>query len=206
MDATAEDNDGFDQGLDGQDKNTSFWDSEGVFKAPPPTHEMLRELVAGLCTDMEYLRSWWSAHENIIRAIPEANASRVHDIFVEGAMSARSVARCANITIDTELIYAYRWTRPPEEQLPQPPDFGPPPPYTWLGDNLGLGSEPKFIHVKTPQGNFDTSLSEVLRNIDLFAEPGRTRILWMLPFIFDIPRPLNKLGERPARQHDFFHH
>jgi len=183
----------------------SFWDANGVFSGSPPSAEIMKETLSHLCMRMEYLRSWWSAHEELLRTIPEANAVRVHDMFVEGVIDARSLARWAGITVDTEFIHAYQWTRTPEEMLPEPPEVGPPPPYTWLGGNLGPGQEPPFIHVRTPEGRFDTSLSDALRRIDHFAEPGRSRILMMLPFLFDIPRPLTELGKTPLRQDDYFY-
>lgn len=64
-----------------------FWDSEGVFRSAPPTVAVLQETLARLCTTMEYLRSWWSAQGDLVRSIPEANSSRIHDYFVEGCAS-----------------------------------------------------------------------------------------------------------------------
>ena len=62
-------------------------------------------------------------------------------------------------------------------------------PFKWIGDNLGLGSdEPATIHARDPDGRLtDLRIEEALRHIDMFAEPGKTRILVALPYEYNIP-------------------
>lgn len=77
--------------------------------------------------------------------------------------------------------------------LPKPPEVGPQPPLMLAGSNLGLGyphSEVEIFAV-SPGYRYDLTLEQALRHIDLFVEPDRTRILWTLPYQFDIP------GETP---------
>ncbi len=61
--------------------------------------------------------------------------------------------------------------------------------FKWVGDNLGLGSDvPATIHARDQDGRLtDLSIEETLRHIDMFDEPGRTRILVALPYEYNIP-------------------
>ncbi|MFM9438351.1 hypothetical protein ACFDR9_005456 [Janthinobacterium sp. CG_23.3] len=72
--------------------------------------------------------------------------------------------------------------------LPEPPEVGPAPALRYYGGDLGLvDAQDVTIHAHTPTGWVDLMLEQALRNIDQFAEPGRTRILLVLPFHFDMP-------------------
>lgn len=71
--------------------------------------------------------------------------------------------------------------------LSEPPEVGPAPALHYAGGNLGMTDGPVIIHIVTPIGEIDATLEYALRHIDHFAEPGRTRILLVLPFHFDIP-------------------
>jgi hypothetical protein len=71
--------------------------------------------------------------------------------------------------------------------MPAPPEVGPQPPLTYEGDNIGLGAGEVHVLAHGPGGYYTLTLEQALRNIDLFAEPGRTRILWALPYEFEIP-------------------
>ncbi|SFV15498.1 hypothetical protein [Pseudoduganella namucuonensis] len=56
----------------------------------------------------------------------------------------------------------------------------------YAGGNLGLGFDNVVIQVETPSGRADIPLELALRHIDLFAEPGRSRILAQLEYQFDL--------------------
>lgn len=147
--------------------------------------DILRENLIGLCTHMEYLRSWWAANEDNVRAMDSVAAYRIHDHFIEGAGFARNVVHNAGLPlIDREQIQRYDWTAP---RWPTEPEVGPSVPYDYLGGNLGLGSDSVTIHVSTPAGKGDAELEPVLRNIDLFREPGRTQLLAIAAIHFGLP-------------------
>jgi hypothetical protein len=71
--------------------------------------------------------------------------------------------------------------------LPVAPEVGPQPPLTYEGGNIGLGASEVHVVANSSDGLYMLTLEQALRHIDLFAEPGRTRILWALPYQFDIP-------------------
>lgn len=72
--------------------------------------------------------------------------------------------------------------------LPEPPEVGPPPALVYGGGNLGLEDASKVtIQARAPAGLVSMTLEQALHNIDQFAEPGRTRILFVLPYHFDMP-------------------
>ena len=73
-------------------------------------------------------------------------------------------------------------------QLPEPPEVGPPPALVYGGGTLGLEDASKVtIQARAPAGLVSMKLEQALRYIDHFAEPGRTRILLVLPYHFDMP-------------------
>lgn len=73
-------------------------------------------------------------------------------------------------------------------QLPEPPEVGPAPALVYGGGTLGLEDAHKVtIQARAPAGLVSMTLEQALRNIDQFAEPGRTRILFVLPYHFDMP-------------------
>lgn len=66
--------------------------------------ELAREELAHLCLHMELLRAWWKSNGDMVRhALPEESKG-VHDCFIEGVLSARSVARKAGITVDMDYV------------------------------------------------------------------------------------------------------
>ena len=72
-------------------------------------------------------------------------------------------------------------------QLPEPPEVGPPPALVYGGGTLGLEDASKVtIQARAPAGLVSMKLEQALRYIDHFAEPGRTRILLVLPYHFDM--------------------
>lgn len=72
--------------------------------------------------------------------------------------------------------------------LPEPPEVGPPPALVYGGGNLGLEDAHKVtIQARAPAGLVSMTLEQALRDIDQFAEPGRSRILLVLPYHFDMP-------------------
>lgn len=73
-------------------------------------------------------------------------------------------------------------------QLPEPPEVGPPPALVYGGGTLGLEDASKVtIQARAPAGLVSLTLEQALRYIDHFAEPGRSRILLVLPYHFDMP-------------------
>lgn len=73
-------------------------------------------------------------------------------------------------------------------QLPEPPEVGPPPALVYGGGTLGLEDASKVtIQALAPAGLVSMKLEQALRYIDHFAEPGRSRILLVLPYHFDMP-------------------
>lgn len=68
----------------------------------------------------------------------------------------------------------------------------------YVGGNLGLAKDDVVIAVRTPTGTFDISLEQALRHIDLFVEPGRSRILAQLVCQFDLTGNHAPVGTRVA--------
>lgn len=73
--------------------------------------QLMREEVEALCSHMLWLRSWWQAHGDGIRAADRKAASSVHDHFIDGAMFARGVARKAGFDMQEDHIKDYSWGR-----------------------------------------------------------------------------------------------
>ena len=72
--------------------------------------------------------------------------------------------------------------------LPEPPEVGPSPALVYGGGTLGLEDAHKVtIQARAPRGLVSMTLEQALRCIDQFAEPGRSRILLVLPYHFDMP-------------------
>lgn len=59
-------------------------------------------------------------------------------------------------------------------------------PLEYAGGNLGLCSGDVVIAVRTAAGTTNIPLEQALRHIDLFVEPGRSRILAQLAYQFDL--------------------
>lgn len=78
---------------------------------PPEITEaqLLREEVEALCSHMLWLRAWWQAHGDGIRAADRKAAGSVHDHFIDGAMFARGVARRAGFDMQEDHIKNYAW-------------------------------------------------------------------------------------------------
>lgn len=68
----------------------------------------------------------------------------------------------------------------------------------YAGGNLGLGFDDVVIAVRTSAGTTDISLEQALRHIDLFVEPGRSRILAQLAYQFDLTGNHASSGTRAA--------
>ncbi|SFV15495.1 hypothetical protein [Pseudoduganella namucuonensis] len=73
--------------------------------------QLMREEVEALCSHMLWLRSWWQAHGDGIRAVERQAAASVHDHFIDGAMFARGIARVAGFDIEQDRIRNYTWGR-----------------------------------------------------------------------------------------------
>lgn len=158
------------------------------FSCAPPTMAEIKTELEELCEAMEYLRSWWGASSEAVRDLLGGTTARlVHHYFIEGVTAARSVARVAGIAIDTNTIRDMNWYDSSRFSLPSPPEVGPPPPMRYVRSNLMIDdADDTFVYVKTAAGEIEQTLEQTLRNIDLIEEPGRTRILLTLPFIFDM--------------------
>lgn len=146
--------------------------------------DMMNEL-AGLCEAMEYLRSWFGAHEDLLRAVPGTNVCRVYDRFVEGVCRARTIARVAGIVIDTPRIKAHDWNaRPFAATAP----VGPAAPLRYVGGDLGMTAAGNTIIYMTEGGDQDRcDIEFALQNADRFAEPGRARLLIDIAVHFGLP-------------------
>jgi hypothetical protein len=90
------------------------------------------------------------------------------------------------ISSDSESAQPSDW-RAGQTTFPNPPEVGPQPPLRFLGGDLGFLNEwPVTVEVSTPEGRQCWALEPVLKNIDLFAEPDRSRILYMAGHHFKI--------------------
>lgn len=90
--------------------------------------------------------------------------------------------RSVRIRHQSERLAASRYS------LPKPPEVGPPPALVYGGGTLGLEDAHKVtIQARGPTGLVSMKLEQALRCIDQFAEPGRSRILFVLPYHFDMP-------------------
>ena len=67
-----------------------------------------RNNILGLCTHVEFLRSWWSEYGPAIRALAPDVAYRINDHFIDGASFSRNVARSAGVKVDPR-IATYPW-------------------------------------------------------------------------------------------------
>jgi hypothetical protein len=79
--------------------------------------------------------------------------------------------------------------------------------FKWVGDNLGLGSDvPATIHARDQDGRLtDLSIEQTLRHIDMFAEPGRTRILWGTREIYSGEEIMVRMRYRALQLADAFY-
>jgi hypothetical protein len=69
------------------------------------------ERVAELCYFLQLLRAWYERVEAMIREMDRAAAVKAHDLFVEGAVAARKLARSLQIPLVD--VSAYDWTVQP---------------------------------------------------------------------------------------------
>lgn len=77
------------------------------------TARALHQELGALCTRVEFLRSWWQSANDVISAkLGGLITSRIHDHFIEAAISARIVARAAGIKVDRPLIDQQDWHVP----------------------------------------------------------------------------------------------
>lgn len=158
----------------------------GFFAGPRTlAPEELRLTIESLCIHMEYLQSWWDAHETLIRSVPGTNAGRAYDNFVEGVICARILARETGLSIDRTSIAKYDWNACPWNYTPE---VGPPAPIRYLGGTLGLGGSDVLAEFKTPNGSryWLEDMESILEMIDLVAEPGRTQLLAGAAMHFDL--------------------
>jgi hypothetical protein len=146
--------------------------------------QLVREELADLCQQMEWLRGWWEEYGDVVRGVDRTAAARVHDHFIDGACLSRRIARAAGIAIDVDYIASFDWTAP--SNRPTEGDTGASAVFEYLGGNLGLYAD-VTIHARTPVGEIDLSLEQALNRIDEFAEPGQNRILLALPHDFHMP-------------------
>lgn len=70
--------------------------------------EVTKHNLEGLCTHMEFLRSWWNAFGPAIRDLAPDVACRIHDHFIDGVCFSRNVARTAGIKVNPR-IASYPW-------------------------------------------------------------------------------------------------
>lgn len=147
--------------------------------------EQLRRTVENLCTHMEYLRSWWGAHEELIHSVQGTNVSRVYDNFIDGVICARILARETGLSIDYKGIAEYDWNARPWNYTPE---VGPPAPLTYLGGTLGLGNSEVLAEFKAPNGSRYCleDMESILKITDFVAEPGRTQLLAGAAVYFDL--------------------
>lgn len=91
-------------------RHAAEWDVVDSLPAPtaPAMDDTLKNNLEGLCTHVEFLRSWWQTYEPAIRTLAPEVAGRVHDHFVEGVCFARNVASSVGIAMN-EKIKTYPW-------------------------------------------------------------------------------------------------
>lgn len=102
----------------------------------------------------------------------------------------------------------YDW-RTTQTAFPRALEFGPQPPLRYEGGTLGLCDDTPDVYCCTPGGPiFTTDIEDVLRNIDLFAEPDRSRLLFTAGMHFGLDpwlmvdrnyqsQEAQRLGEQP---------
>jgi len=144
----------------------------------------LREELAALCTHMEYLRSWFDFYEKDICAMNDRAGANAHSHFVDGVIFARGIARAANFDVDRDRIQAHDWAS--SSTVPPAPEVGPAPLFEYLGGTLGMGDSEPYIKVRGPNGVGTLELQQCLYQVDDFAEPGRTRLLFAAGLHFGV--------------------
>jgi prophage antirepressor-like protein len=68
-----------------------------------------RRDIESLCTQAEFLRSWWERFAPAIRVFNRTVAGNVHDSFIFAATSSRSVVRALGLQSNTQYAAAYPW-------------------------------------------------------------------------------------------------
>jgi hypothetical protein len=77
--------------------------------APEISADALAVNVEGLCTTMLWMRSWWAAYKDTVRAADPRAASEINDRFTDGAIFAHAAADSLGIQLDDRRMKNYRW-------------------------------------------------------------------------------------------------
>lgn len=75
----------------------------------PIIDDNTRRDIEGLCTQAEFLRSWWERFGPGIRLLNRTAAGNVHDSFIYAATSSRSIVRTLGLMSNTEFARRYPW-------------------------------------------------------------------------------------------------
>lgn len=166
------------------------------FDQPAKVTVLAHELAA-MCETMEYLRSWFGAHETLLQGVPGANVCRIYDRFVEGICRARTIAQKAGIKIDSARIKAHDWNARPFHQTGS---VGSTASYRYERSDLGFTEgTPTIVFLDEDDTFKDCSVEFALWEIDNFAEPGRTRLIIDVALHFGLPTDaLMGSAEKPA--------
>lgn len=84
-------------------------EAELASRQSTPLTDSTRNNIAGLCTHMLWLNSWWRVYGPAIRGMNSDTASQVHDHFLDGASFARNVAKSTDCELDEEYVRNYPW-------------------------------------------------------------------------------------------------
>lgn len=71
--------------------------------------EDTRITIERMCTQVEFLRSWWERYGDAIRILNKTMAGNVHDSFIYAATSSRSIVRKLGLMSNTEFARRYPW-------------------------------------------------------------------------------------------------
>jgi hypothetical protein len=77
--------------------------------APEMNAEAVAVNVEALCTTMLWMRSWWAAYMDTVRAADPLAASEINDRFTDGAIFAHAAANSMGIQLDERRMKNYRW-------------------------------------------------------------------------------------------------
>lgn len=84
----------------------AFWE---LANTPAVSAEALTETIGSLCKNVLWMRSWWRAYGDTVRAADARAAAEINDRFVDGAILADSVASLLGVPVDNQRINNYRW-------------------------------------------------------------------------------------------------
>lgn len=65
--------------------------------------------IEGLCTQAEFLRSWWERFGPGVRVLNRTAAGNVHDSFTHAAMASRAIVRALGLRSNREYAKGYPW-------------------------------------------------------------------------------------------------